>query len=153
MREYVLTIGDREYRAGIKDLTAEFALISVSGKEYRVEFKQLGKKESLPEIRKVEPVTQVPASQSKEEKTKKTLGVEGGAVKSPLPGMILEIKISEGDSVKAGQVLLILEAMKMENQIQAPHDGKVKKINFRNGDTVSEGEVLCEIDRPFMTTL
>lgn len=153
MKEYVLTIAEKEYRAEIKDLTAEYALINVDGKDYRVELKQFGSRESQPVFKKVETPTAAATQQPQTEKKKKTPVVDSGAVKSPLPGMILEVHVAEGDQVKAGQALLILEAMKMENQIQAPHDGTVKKMYFRNGDTVAEGEVLCEIDRPFMTTL
>jgi glutaconyl-CoA/methylmalonyl-CoA decarboxylase subunit gamma len=152
MKEYVLTIAEKEYQAEIKELTAEYALISVDGKDYRVELKQFGNRENQPVFKKADPPTAAAAPPPAEKKMK-TPAVDSGAVKSPLPGMILEMHVAEGDPVKAGQTLLVLEAMKMENQIQAPHDGTVKKIYFRNGDTVAEGEVLCEIDRPFMTTL
>ncbi len=153
MKEYVLTIADKEYQAEIRELTAEYALITVDGKDYRVELKQFGSRENQPVFKKVDTPTAPATPPPQTEKMKKTPAVDSGAVRSPLPGMILEIRVSEGDQVKAGQALLVLEAMKMENQIQAPHDGTVKKIYFRNGDTVTEGEVLCEIDRPFMTTL
>lgn len=61
--------------------------------------------------------------------------------------------VNENDSVKAGQNLLLMEAMKMENQIPAPYDGTVKCIHVKKGDSVSEGDVLIEICRPPMTTL
>jgi len=66
-------------------------------------------------------------------------------MKSPLPGTILDLHVAKGDSIKKGQVLLILEAMKMENSIEAEHDGVVDKINFRKGDSVLEGDVLLII--------
>lgn len=153
MKEYVLTIAEKEYQAEIKELTAEHALISVNGKDYRVELKQFGSRESQPVFKRVDTPAPAAPPAAPSDKVKKTPTVDSGAVRSPLPGMILEMHVAEGDQVKAGQTLLVLEAMKMENQIQAPHDGTVKKIYFRNGDTVTEGEVLCEIDRPFMTTL
>jgi len=62
--------------------------------------------------------------------------------KSPLPGAILEVCVKVGDTVKAGQVLLILESMKMENNILADRDGKVEKVNCTKGDAVLEGDVL-----------
>ena len=62
--------------------------------------------------------------------------------KSPLPGAILEVNVKVGDTVKAGQVLLILESMKMENNILAERDGTVEKVNCAKGDAVLEGDVL-----------
>ena len=62
--------------------------------------------------------------------------------KSPLPGAILEVCVKVGDAVKAGQVLLILESMKMENNILAERDGTVEKVNCVKGDAVLEGDVL-----------
>ena len=72
---------------------------------------------------------------------------------APLPGLILELKVKEGDTVQAGQPLLVMEAMKMENVIQAPHDGTVKRLLVAAGDSVGEGDVLAEVSRPEMTTL
>ena len=62
--------------------------------------------------------------------------------KSPLPGAIIEVCVKAGDTVKAGQVLLILESMKMENNILAERDGTVEKVNCAKGDAVLEGDVL-----------
>ena len=63
-------------------------------------------------------------------------------VKAPMPGNILDVKVAAGASVKAGDVLVILEAMKMENEIVAPQDGTVASINVNKGDTVNSGDVL-----------
>ncbi len=62
-----------------------------------------------------------------------------------MPGKILKILVKEGDQVKTGQGLLVLEAMKMENEIPAPKDGIVKKILVKEGDTVNTGDPLIEI--------
>ena len=67
-------------------------------------------------------------------------------VKSPLPGVILDIKVNVGDTVKKGQVIIILEAMKMENNINADKDGKITAINVNNGDSVLEGTDLVIIE-------
>ena len=64
------------------------------------------------------------------------------AVSAPMPGKILAVKAKEGDSVKAGDVLLVLEAMKMENDIVAPKDGTVVSINTKVGDSVESAQVL-----------
>ena len=64
------------------------------------------------------------------------------SVKAPMPGNILDVKVAAGASVKAGDVLVILEAMKMENEIVAPQDGTVASVNVHKGDTVNSGDVL-----------
>lgn len=67
----------------------------------------------------------------------------GQAVKSPMPGTILAVNVKEGETVKRGQVLVILEAMKMENEIQAPCDGVVTGLTVTNGVTVEAGTAIC----------
>ena len=67
-------------------------------------------------------------------------------VKSPLPGVILDIKVNVGDTVKKGQVIIILEAMKMENNINADKDGKITAINVSKGESVLEGTDLVIIE-------
>ena len=67
-------------------------------------------------------------------------------MKSPLPGVILDIKVNVGDSVKKGQLVVILEAMKMENSINADRDGKITAINVSKGDSVLEGTDLVIIE-------
>ena len=62
-----------------------------------------------------------------------------------MPGSVLEVRVNVGDSVSEGDVLLILEAMKMENEITAPRGGKVREIHVKAGDTVGSGKVLLEI--------
>jgi biotin carboxyl carrier protein len=65
-------------------------------------------------------------------------------VKAPMPGLIIELKIKAGDLVKKGDVLLILEAMKMENILKSPGDGLVKEVKVRKGDNVEKSQVLIE---------
>ena len=69
----------------------------------------------------------------------------GAQVKAPMPGTILDVKVQEGQSVKKGQVLVILEAMKMENEIQSPCDGKVSALSVRKGDSVETQALICSI--------
>ena len=64
---------------------------------------------------------------------------------APMPGKILEVKVADGESVESGQLLLIMEAMKMEHRIVAPSDGMVSKVNFSAGDQVQQGDVLVEM--------
>jgi len=70
---------------------------------------------------------------------------EGSAVAAPMQGTILSVNVKDGDSVKKGQVLFILEAMKMENEIMAPADGVVTSVCVQKGASVSNGTTLCTI--------
>jgi len=72
-------------------------------------------------------------------------GDHGGMI-SPMPGKVFKVLVTEGDEVKAGAVLLILEAMKMEHSIKAPHDGIVRKIHFKEGELVDGGVELATLE-------
>ena len=67
-------------------------------------------------------------------------------IKAPMPGLILEVNVSEGQEVKEGDYLLVLEAMKMENTIVAPRDAVVKSVGIKKGETVSKNQVLIEME-------
>jgi len=132
-------------------------IIKVEGKVYDVEVEEVGENKSsggtvsvpLPIITKVkeEPVKSKPAKVSDSPTSSKapTAAVAGEEVLAPMPGKILQLKVSEGDSVKDGDTLLILEAMKMENEIVANASGNIKKINVAANDMVDTGDVLIVI--------
>jgi len=153
MSEYVLSIGGQEYRAEVRELTAERARILVDGIELSVDLVQLGRHKAAPvqpsrAAQAMSPSATPPTPTPKPART----GVKG-SVPAPLPGRVIELRVREGDAVKAGQTVLVMEAMKMENAIPAPHDGTVKKLFVSPGDDVGEGEILAEVGRPEMTTL
>lgn len=72
-------------------------------------------------------------------------GDSDGGMIAPMPGKILEVKVADGQTVEAGELLLVMEAMKMEHRIVAPTDGVVAKVNFSMGDQVQQGDVLVEM--------
>ncbi|CAH2214519.1 biotin/lipoyl-containing protein [Tepidibacter aestuarii] len=114
--------------------------INLNGKAYEVEVEEITGSESQTETKsapkKVEKIKSIPS--------KKT-STQGEDVKAPMPGTIVSVKVNEGDNVKAGDVLLVLEAMKMENEIVAPIDGKIISINTSKGASVAGGDVLITI--------
>lgn len=85
-----------------------------------------------------------PAPQPKAAPAPQSAG--GISVDAPMPGNILDVKTSVGASVKAGEVLVILEAMKMENEIVAPQDGTVASVNVNKGDTVDAGQTIVTLN-------
>ncbi|OQY39665.1 acetyl-CoA carboxylase biotin carboxyl carrier protein subunit [Candidatus Atribacteria bacterium 4572_76] len=131
--------------------------IKVDGKVYEVEVEEVGGNESSagtvsvpqPVITKAkeEPVSQkvVKPSSSPAPAKAPTAAVPGEQVVAPMPGKVLQLKVTEGDSVKEGDTLLVLEAMKMENEIVANASGNIKKINVAANDMVDTGDVLMVI--------
>lgn len=89
-----------------------------------------------------------PAAAAPAPKPAPAAGGSAGSVKvtSPMPGKILSVKSSVGADVKKGDVILLLEAMKMENEVVAPQDGKIASINVNSGDMVESGDVLATMD-------
>ena len=72
--------------------------------------------------------------------------MSGNAIKTPLPGVIIDVKVNVGDTVKKGDTVVVLEAMKMENNINADRDGKVASIAVKKGDTVADGAALVVLE-------
>ena len=123
--------------------------VTVNGKTYEVEVEEDDFLESQKRPTVVyQPAsnTQPAASTSNEtEKQAAPAAASASSVNSPLPGTINKINVSEGESVSKGDVLLVLEAMKMENDIKAPNDGVVNKIHVASGDNVNTGDPLVDI--------
>ncbi len=93
------------------------------------------------------PAPKAPAAAPKAPAAPKAAGAQGSvAVSAPMPGKILGVKASVGQAVKRGEVLLVLEAMKMENDIVAPEDGTVASINVSVGDSVEAGETIATLN-------
>lgn len=154
MSQHVMNIGGREYRAEVKELSAERATVVVDGVDYTVELVQVGRKR-ITATEVIRPAAPAPAAAPVAAAPRKPSPVAAGqgGITAPMPGSIFQMKVREGDQVQAGQVLLVMEAMKMENPITAPYNGTVTKVFVREGDNIGEGDLLVEVARPEMTTL
>ncbi len=126
--------------------------ITVNGVAYEVEVEEVGAAPSVSSVAPAPaapaPVAAAPAPAPKAAPAAKPAAPVAGGLKinSPMPGTILDVKVSQGASVKKGDILCILEAMKMENEILAPQDGTIAQVNVAKGASVNSGDVLCVIN-------
>ena len=142
MKEYKYTINGNKYDVAINEVTDTTAKVTVNGEEYTVEWEK--PVEEKPVV-KVQPVAAKPAP-APAAKPAAAAAVNGHAIKTPLPGVIIDVKVNVGDTVAKGQTVVILEAMKMENNINADREGKVTAIQVAKGDTVADGAVLIVLE-------
>jgi glutaconyl-CoA/methylmalonyl-CoA decarboxylase subunit gamma len=140
MKRYKFTIRGNEYDVHIKDMEENIAEVDVNGTIYEVEINSEVKTSKTPKlIRK--PVEKMPG----EGEIRKKESTGKHAVTAPLPGTIIKLNVAVGDIVTEGQNLLVMEAMKMENQVQTGKGGEVISIKVNVGDTVLQDDVLIEI--------
>lgn len=107
--------------------------VNVNGNDYEIAIELIDENEAkaAAPVKTAAPTTSAPAN--------------GEKITSPMPGNILNVNVAAGDSVKKGQVLMVLEAMKMENEIMSPIDGTIASVNTSKGATVESGALLCVI--------
>ena len=120
--------------------------ITVEGKTYEMDVELIGANGAVvaPVAKAAAPVVAAPKA-APAPVAAKPAEVGSGSVVAPMPGTILKVLKATGDAVKAGEVVLILEAMKMENEITAPVDGTVGSLNLTEGSTVAGGDLLFEV--------
>jgi biotin carboxyl carrier protein len=144
MKEYKYTINGTKYVVAIGDIEENIANVTVNGEDYKVEMEI----EAEPEKKK--PVLGKPAAAAAADSSAETASAANvntnNAVKAPLPGVITSIEVAVGDEVKAGDTVLVLEAMKMANNIEAEKDGKVTAILVQAGQSVMEDDALVVIE-------
>lgn len=143
MKEYKLKINGNDYNVTINDVDDTVAAVEVNGTPFNVEFEKPLKKAAVVSRPAPKSTASAPAPQVKVNKPAAPAG--GTTITSPLPGVILDLNCKEGDVVKKGQKLLVLEAMKMENVIEATCDGTIASIKVNKGDSVLEGAPLVII--------
>ncbi|GHV67264.1 acetyl-CoA carboxylase biotin carboxyl carrier protein subunit [Bacteroidia bacterium] len=144
MKQYKFKINGQTYGIQIDTFDGNHATLTVNGSPYEVEILGEELRTKTPVLSR-KPVVNKPG----EGDIKKTVSAGGGAlsrVASPLPGTIKKINVSVGDSVKAGDTVLIMEAMKMDNNINTDKSGTIKSIKVKEGDSVLQGDVLFEVE-------
>ncbi|HCE58769.1 MAG TPA: acetyl-CoA carboxylase biotin carboxyl carrier protein subunit [Prolixibacteraceae bacterium] len=145
MKKFKFTINGNQYETEILNIEDNIAEIEVNGTVYKVEVDKTMKTTKTPKLVRQVAVPSTDAHPSVAKTASPSAPKGAGSIKSPLPGVILEMFVREGDLVKMGQKLLMLEAMKMENNIEADKAGKVVSILKHKGDSVMEGDVLIII--------
>lgn len=143
MKQYKFRINGNEYNVDINSVEGNVASVTVNGTSYQVEL------ENAPAAPAQEVMTKNATAAQTVPQTvaaaPKAAAATGKPVTSPLPGVIIAVKVNIGDSVKAGQEVAILEAMKMENSIEAVQDGTVTAIHVNKGDSILEGAPVVTI--------
>lgn len=146
MKTYRFKINGNDYEVAINSVEGKNASVTVNGTAYQVEL------EEAPAAAPVQAPVSAPApsqspapAQASAPAAPAAAAGSGKAVTSPLPGVIIAVKVNVGDKVKAGQEVAVLEAMKMENSIEATQDGTVTAINVAKGDSVLEGAPIVTI--------
>lgn len=145
MKTYRFKINGNEYNVAINSVEGTNASVTVNGTDYQVELENApaAPVQAAPAAAPAAaPVHAAPAAPAA---PKPVASGAGKAVTSPLPGVIIAVKVNVGDTVKAGQEVAVLEAMKMENSIEAEHDGTVTAIHVAKGDSVLEGAAVVTI--------
>ena len=138
MKEYKYKINGNEYNVAVEELEGNKANVTVNGKTYEVELDHPTKPAvTKPVARPAAAPAEAPAPTTAPAPRPAAAG--GAGIKAPLPGVILDIKVKVGDTIQRGQTVAILEAMKMENNINADREGTVVSVNVEKGQSIAEG--------------
>ena len=153
MNKYQYKVQGIDYEVEIVEVEGNIAKVNVNGIPFEIELQKpinAAKHPSMntPKVEVPKPATPsqpTAAPQPASQPAQPTTAGAGMPIKSPLPGTVTDIKVSVGQEIHAGDVVLVLEAMKMQNNIEAEHEGKVTAIYVNQGDTIMEGTVLMTI--------
>lgn len=156
MGKYNFRINGHDYQVDVNSVEGGIADVTVNGTDYKVELADAVPAPAQQAVRPapqtvstgapaVTPQATAPAPQATQTATASAPQGKGEVVTAPLPGVILDIKVKVGDAVKAGQTVAVLEAMKMENEIESTASGTVTAVNAGKGDSVLEGAAIITI--------
>ena len=146
MKEYKYKINGEEYNVTINEVNDATAQVEVNGIAYNVEWEKPEAPKPVVVAKPAAPAAKPAAAPAATPAPAAANAAGGYAIKTPLPGVIIDIKVNVGDTVAKGQTVAILEAMKMENDLQAERDGKVKEVKVEKGDSVLEGAVIIILE-------
>lgn len=144
MSNYKFKISGKEYNVTIGSIEDKIAKVNVNGKDYEVELENQPAAAPAVAAAPVAAAAQAAPAAAAAPTAKPAAGA-GVKVTSPLPGVIIEVSVKEGQAVKAGQKVAVIEAMKMENEIAATQDGTISAIHVNKGDSVLEGADIVSI--------
>lgn len=144
MKTYKFKINGNEYNVAINSVEGGVADVTVNGASYKVEMENMPAAAPASAVQQTSAPVQTAAPAQAAQAPVPASGA-GKPVTSPLPGVIIAVKVNVGDAVKAGQTVAVLEAMKMENDIQAECDGTVTAVKVAKGDSVLEGATIVTI--------
>lgn len=143
MKNFKFKINGTEYSVDINEVEGQEISLDVNGTPYKVTVdKEMKQKKVVVQTRQAAKVA--PAASGPVQKAAAAPSA-GTKVTTPLPGTILDVFVNVGDKVKAGQTVVLLEAMKMENNIEADVEGTITEVKVRKGDSVLEGDVMVVI--------
>ncbi|MBR0297441.1 MAG: biotin/lipoyl-binding protein [Bacteroidales bacterium] len=145
MKQYKFKISGKEYNVTIESVENKIAKVNVNGNAYEVELENEvapAPASAAAPVAAAPSAAPAPAAAAPAAKPASAAGVK---VTSPLPGVIIEVSVKEGQAVKAGQKVAVIEAMKMENEITASQDGTISAIHVNKGDSVLEGADIVSI--------
>jgi biotin carboxyl carrier protein len=145
MKEYKFKINGKGYDVAIDTMEGNVASVTVNGVAYQVELENTPAAESDAATPVMVQNPARPAAPAPAAAAEKAAAGAGKAVTSPLPGVVIAIKVNVGDVVKSGQEVAVLEAMKMENSIEATQDGTVTAVHVTKGDSIQEGTAIISI--------
>ncbi len=143
MSKFKFTIEGKTYEVSVTDKDTNLAAVEVNGTSYTVKYEPQTPVASAP-VRKAAPAA-APAAATAAAPASAPAAAGAGAVVAPLPGTITTVPVTVGASVKRGDVLVVMEAMKMENDIRSDRDGVIKTVYVTPGKTVMQGDPLVEI--------
>ena len=141
MKAYKFKINGKDYAVTIGEAEGKMLSVNVNGADYQVELENAPAAAPAAPVQAAAPAAAAPAAPA----PAAPVAGAGEKVNSPLPGVIVEVSVKEGQAVKAGQKVAVLEAMKMENEIPAPKDGTITAIHVNKGDSILEGAPVVTI--------
>ena len=148
MKEFKFKIGGTDYAATVEELEGGKLQVNLNGKAFEVEMPQSERKVQRLAAPAAAPKAAAPVAKAAPAPAPAAPAASAGGrpVNAPLPGVVIKINAKVGDKVSTGDTILVLEAMKMENNITADSNGTIKAILCKEGDQVQSGQALVELD-------